>query len=370
MKIGVFPACLGKDDAGPETYERELIAHLAALPADHEYHVYCFNRRARRVVEESGGRLRPHTLWPGVRAISVGLTLPWLLARHGIRVYHATFIPAPLCATRSVFTMHDVSPFTHPQFYPARIRRRLVPLIERGLKSARRIICVSEHCRQTTLELFRLREERLRVVHHGVGARFLPVDKDRARATVKQRFGVDAPYILYVGKLEARKNIRRLLQAFHRFRLQTGSAATLLLAGRRFWDLEDIDRTIAELGLARNVRELGYVPEDHLPELYAGAELFVFPSLWEGFGFPVLEAMKCGTAVVASRVSCLPEIAGGAAELVDPTDVDQIAQAMARVLANPATRSEMIQKGMAQAARFSWEETARRTLEVYRQAAE
>jgi glycosyltransferase involved in cell wall biosynthesis len=371
MKIGLFPACLGKNDAGPETYERELIAHIATLAGDpHEYHVYCFNAAARQAVNGQSRRLNVHTLWPGLRAASMSLSLPWLLARHGVRVYHATFVPAPFCSTPAVFTMHDASPFTHPQFYPDKIRRRLVPLIRRGLKTAKLILCVSEHCRQSTRELFHLPEEKLKVVHHGVSACFHPVEPSWACATVEQRFGIRSPYLLYVGKLEARKNIRRLLEAFHQFRHETRSEMKLVLAGRRFWDLEDFDQTIAALGLAPHVVELGYVREEDLLALYGGASLLVFPTLWEGFGFPVLEAMKCGTPVVTSNISCLPEIAGGAAELVNPMDVAQIARAMAFVTSNSEARSEMIRKGLAQASRFSWEATAKQTVELYQQAAE
>ena len=370
MKIGLFPACLGRNDAGPETYERELIAQLAARAEDpHEYHVYCFNDSARQVVDRPGSRLNIHTLWPRFRAASLSLSLPWLLARHGVRVYHATFVPALFSPARMVFTMHDASPFTHPQFYPDQIRRRLVPLIKRGLKTAKLILCISEHCRQTTRELFHLPEEKLQVVHHGISASFHPVDASWARATVDQRFNIHWPYVLYVGKLEARKNIRRLLQAFQQFRRETGSEMKLVLAGRRFWDLEDFDQTIAGLGLAPHVIELGYVRQADLLALYGAASLFVFPSLWEGFGFPVLEAMKCGTPVVTSDISCLPEIAGGAAELVNPTDVEQIARAMASVTSNPAARSEMIRKGLAQAARFTWEASAMKTVELYQHAA-
>jgi glycosyltransferase involved in cell wall biosynthesis len=369
MKIGIFPACLGKKDAGPETYERELLTAIAAAPGGHEYHVYYFNEAAKTAVAHLGDRMHLHSLWPASRMVSLTVTLPWLLARHNIQAYHATFVPAPFCRTKTVFTMHDVSPFTHPQFYPETVRRRLTALVRRGLKTAKVVICISEHCRATTAELFGLPPERMCVVPHGISPAFHPLDKTEAQAWIKNRFGISTPYLLYVGKLEARKNICRLLRAFHQFRQECRSDLKLVLAGRRFWDLENLDQTIAELGIRAEVVELGYVGDHDLVPLYRGAEIFLFPSLYEGFGFPILEAMKCGTPVITSNVSCLPEIAGGAAVLVDPASVQQLADAIGRLFADPGARSAMVHQGVVQAAKFTWEATARQTVAAYERAA-
>jgi len=175
--------------------------------------------------------------------------------------------------------------------------------------------------------------------------------------------------MLYVGKLEARKNISRLLRAFHQFQQRTKSDLKLILAGRRFWDLDDIDRTIAELNIASSIRELGYVPDQDLRPLYSGSEFFVFPSLWEGFGFPIVEAMKSGAPVITSNISCLPEIAGDAAELVDPESVDQIADAMVKLSSDPTLCSQMIQKGLEQGQKFTWESAAQKTVAAYERTA-
>jgi len=369
MRIGIFVACLGRNDAGPETYERELISHIGAAPNGHDYHVYCFTKAASKAVPGSGDRVSAHTLWPGIRPVSASVTLPLMLMKHGIDVYHATFVPAPFQSAKSVFTMHDVSPFTHPHFYPVNIRRRLAPLIQRGLRSAEVIICVSENCRQTTQELFGIDSKRLVVVPHGVSGDFKPLDKSAAAQRVKEKFNIDQPYILYVGKLEARKNISRLLRAYQQFRDETKLPHKLVLAGRRFWDLDDIDSTISKLGIRNDIIELGYVPDGELAPLYSAAEVFVFPSLWEGFGFPIVEAMKCGTPVITSNVSCLPEVAGDAAELIHPESTEEIAAAMAKVLGNSHLREAMVRKGLVQAARFTWQETARKTISAYEAAA-
>jgi glycosyltransferase involved in cell wall biosynthesis len=369
MRVGISVACLGRKDAGPETYEREIIAHMALLPVQHEYRVYCFTPAAKRAVPAQNEHLRAQVLWPGSRHLSLSLTLPFMLLRDRVDVYHATFAPMPFHRKNTVLTMHDVSPFTHPQFYPSDIRRRLTHLLERGLKNANLIICVSEHCRQTTQELFKISSDRLVVIPHGVNESFYPMDKNEARNLVKERLGISGPYMLYVGKLEARKNISRLLRAFHQFQQRTKSDLKLILAGRRFWDLDDIDRTIAELNIASSIRELGYVPDQDLRPLYSGSEFFVFPSLWEGFGFPIVEAMKSGAPVITSNISCLPEIAGDAAELVDPESVDQIADAMVKLSSDPTLCSQMIQKGLEQGQKFTWESAAQKTVAAYERTA-
>jgi glycosyltransferase involved in cell wall biosynthesis len=369
VKFGIFPTCLGRKDAGPETYERELIAGLCQLPSHHEFHVFCFNDTARAAIKRSAPNLHIHTLSPNIRALAMTLDLPTKLSRLGMQAYHATFVPAPLARTPCVFTMHDVSPFTRPEFYPFLIRHRLQGLVKRGLETAKVILCVSENSRDTTEELFGIDPDRLVVAPHGIDPSFEPKERAAAKARVGERFGLTTPYVLYVGKLEARKNICRLLRAFNLVRSRAGSDIRLVLVGRRFWDLEDMDATISECGLQSHVVELGYVPWEDLPYLYSAAEAFVFPSIWEGFGFPVLEAMRCGTPVITSNVSCLPEIAGGAALLVDPFSVEQIAQGILAILGDKERAAAQAKRGLTHAAKFTWERTARTTLAAYERAA-
>lgn len=370
MKMGIFVACVGRQDGGPETYERHLVENLVKLGGDTEFHVFCFNERAVQAfsLNGHGSRVTFHRLWPDSRWASLPVSLPVSLKLSGVELYHATFVPAPFAATPLVFTMHDVSPFTHPEFYPKAIRRRLNPVVERGLKNARLIICISEHSRQTTAEYFNIPLERTTVVHLGVNPNLAPVPANEARARLKAAYGLDGEYLLYVGKLEARKNIVRLIEAFAQVREECGFQGDLVLAGRRFWDLDGIDEATRKYGVQDRVRELGYVPDEDLAPLYSEAAAFVFPSLWEGFGFPVLEAMACGAPVVASAVSSLPEIAGDAAVLVDPTSTESIAQGIAQVIASPSTAGTLRERGLRRAAEFTWDRTARKTMDAYHRA--
>ncbi len=370
MKMGLFVPSVGRQYGGPETYERHLVESIGSCDDSTEFHIFCFSRAAIDSFNITSSNVTFHQLRPASRWVSLPLGLPLSLKRWGIDLYHATLIPAPVSLTPYVFTMHDVTPFTHPEFYPAAIRRRLNPAIRRGLNQAHNIICISEHCRQTTAEYFDVPLERMHVVHHGINPALAPVPRDEARQWVEQEYNLHNEYLFYVGKLEARKNIVRLIEAFSRMIAETDFQGDLVLAGRRYWDLDGIDDAVREFGVKDRVRELGYVPDDHLAPLFSACEFFVFPSLWEGFGFPVLEAMACGAPVVTSDVSSLPEIAGDAAVLVDPHSTDSIASGMIDMVKSPELMNQRSKRGLERAAEFTWERTARETVSVYKQTYE
>jgi glycosyltransferase involved in cell wall biosynthesis len=177
--------------------------------------------------------------------------------------------------------------------------------------------------------------------------------------------GVGDPYFLFVGKLQAHKNVDRMIRAFHRMRRQTGSDLKLLIVGKTAGNAVNVAAIAAELGIARHVVTGGYVPYNALPALYSAARAFVFPSLWEGFGIPVVEAMACGTPVIASTATCIPEVAGGAALLFDPESVEAMAETMARVVGDESERRRMMPAGLERARFFSWDNCATATLQAY-----
>ncbi len=365
MKTGIFIACAGKQDGGPETYERHLVENIAKIDRNNEYHVFCFNQEATASIQISQDNFKFHTLWPNSRWLSLPVSLPICLAKSDVSLYHATFIPTPFSPVPCVFTMHDVSPFTHPHFYPKKIRRRLTALLRSGLEKSKHIICISQNCLETTADYFSISKERMSVVHHGVNPELKPMEKSQAFAIVHAAYNIHEPFLLYLGKLEARKNIAGILEAYHQYQCETPNPYKLVLAGRRFWDLHGIDETIDRLGLRENVLELGYIPQEHVAALYSAAEVFLFPTLWEGFGFPVLEAMACGTPVITSAVSCLPEIAGDAAIFVDPADTEEIAAAIQTICTHPEIQDDLSQKGLERVREFSWEKTAKETISAY-----
>lgn len=231
------------------------------------------------------------------------------------------------------------------------------------LSRASRVIADSVATRQDLIKRLGLAPGKIVVVPLGVDhARFQPSVPAEAAQNVETMLGIRPPYILSLGTVEPRKNLRTLLQAYAK--LET-NAPPLVIAGAKGWGDTKLPDLVQSLGIGDRVKVLGYVPEETLPDLFSATQLFVYPSLYEGFGLPVLEAMACGAPVITSNVSSLPEVAGDAALLVDPESTDQLAGAIQRLIDDSGLRSELAQKGLARSASFTWEETARGTARVY-----
>jgi len=240
------------------------------------------------------------------------------------------------------------------------------------------VIAVSAATREAFVRLLGADPERVQVVHSGISADFAPVPQGAARE-VAASYGLRGPYVLYVGSRERRKNLLGLLDAFARVAARRSDVSLALVGARpgveardvqgaRSWSGTQIEDAVASLRIADKVRILGMVPREHLPALYSGASLFAFPTLYEGFGFPGLEAMACGTPVVASNRSAVPEVLGDAALLADPEDADAFGHAMLRVLEDERLASDLVSRGTPHARTFTWARAARETLEVYRRA--
>jgi glycosyltransferase involved in cell wall biosynthesis len=283
-------------------------------------------------------------------------------------LFHATNFAAPRTgATPLVVTVHDLALLRFPELGTAALRR-IVEGVRDSVATARRIIAVSQATRRDLIELLQVPEDKIRVVYSGCDERFRPMAPEVARTRVRERYGLAEPYILHVGTLEPRKNLERLVRAYTAVRQQQSIPQLLVLAGPRGWLFEGLLRVIRAAGLGPAVRLLGAVPADDLPALYAAAEVFTFPSLYEGFGLPVVEAMACGVPVIASTGSSLPEIAGDAALYVDPHDESALAAALYRVLTDAPLRLELRDKGLERARAYSWERCARATFAIYAEA--
>ena len=217
---------------------------------------------------------------------------------------------------------------------------------------------------ETTMDMFKLPADRFVVIYHGVNPNFRPVPREEARQRLSEALGVRVPYILYVGNVQRRKNLVRLLEAFHIFRQETRLDIKLALSGGRDYDTGFVGEAIERHQLKEHVLELGPVPDIHMPDLYSAAEMLAFPTLWEGFGFPVVEAMACGTPVLTSNVSSLPEVAGEAALLVDPHNVEEISAGMCRIMTDSALRARLSEKGIERARTFTWARCQCQTLQA------
>ena len=365
MRIGVLVLMAGRDAGGPDTYEVEMLRALAQLDRVNEYVVYCTGDEAPRAIGVDQHNVRYRVLQPRSRAISLTATLPAQMLKDGVDFLHSTFTPPPFAVRPEVLTLHCLSSFVHPEFYSPLIAWRLNSLLRRGIQRAKCVLCVSHATANDVHERFGVDRERLAVAHNGVSARFQPVAPAEARQRIRGEMDIDAPYALFVGKLEPRKNVMRLLEAFALFRRDTGSETKLLLAGNRTAVTPAIDAQIARLGLQNIVIQPGYVRSELLASLYSGARMFLLPSLWEGFGIPIVEAMTCGTPVLTSNVTCLPEIAGDAAIIVNPESAASIAEGIARLDGSDDLRRSLTERGHERARLFTWDRSARTTLAVY-----
>ncbi len=290
------------------------------------------------------------------------------LSRHLALLHGLAYALPVACACPAVVTVHDLSFLRYPRAFRRFNRAYLAWMTRVAVRKAVRVIAVSESTRQDVIALCGAAAEKVVVVPNGVTPDFCPADR-QAVAAFRQSRGLPERFILFLGTLEPRKNIERLIEAYaHLTQRQwrgAGTAPMLVIAGAKGWFYDTIFARVAQLGLAERVIFPGFVPAEELPWWYRAAEIFVYPSLFEGFGLPVLEAMACGTPTITSNVSSLPEVAGDAALLVAPNDPTALAEAMARVLDGPDLAAWMRAVGLEQASRFSWQRTAAETAAVY-----
>jgi glycosyltransferase involved in cell wall biosynthesis len=352
-------------------YTQHLIAGLAALDGTTRY--TCLVVRAGPGLNVSQPNL---DTWPTRVSYDNHVAgdlwllayLPFRLRRLGADVYHgpAVFLPLVKLGYRTVVTVHDLVSFLFPETVPRKYSLYMRLMTRLAVHSADHIIAVSRATRDDLVRVLGVREDQVAVIHEGVASEFAGSPAPEAEEAVLRRYGIRAPYCLFVGNLEPRKNLGRLVEAFALLAARGGVDLQLVLAGTRGWLYRDIFRAVEAHGLSARIVVTGYVPSPDLPTFYRAAACFVFPSLYEGFGLPVLEAMSAGTPVVASRVGAIPEVAGDAALLVDARRPAELAEAIWSVLTEPALRSRLATRGRARARLFTWDRMARETLAVYR----
>ena len=289
---------------------------------------------------------------------------------------HALAFVTPLLSPcPSVVTIYDLSFLLYPESFKRSKRFYLGLFTRLSARRARRIIAISESTKRDVVRLLGVPPEKVEVVYCGIDDAFRPLPPqswgERGEvAAFRSKRGLPERFILFVGTIEPRKNVARLIEAFANLQTCKPAHLKLVIGGAKGWFYEDVFARVEELGLEGEVMFPGYIPVSELPLWYNAAELFVYPSLYEGFGLPPLEAMACGTPVVTANTSSLPEVVGDAGLTVDPLDVEGLAEAMRRVLDDEALRQEMRKRGLQRAKGFSWTKTAQETVQVYRRAME
>jgi glycosyltransferase involved in cell wall biosynthesis len=294
----------------------------------------------------------------------IPFSFPQVATREQAALMHVQYFVAPRQKIPTVVTVHDLSFTRRPELFGLRDRLLLGGLVPGSVRRARRVIAVSQFTRDDLIDRYGLDPARVVAIYNGVSARFR---RDlEAAAEARTRLALERPFVLFVGALQPRKNAPALLEAFAR--LRGHDDLELVLAGGDRGGLGEVRERIRELGLGRRVRLLGHVPEGTLPGLYSAAELLAFPSLYEGFGLPAIEAMACGTPVCASSTTGLGEAVGDGGLTFDPRSPEEIAECMRQLLEDTALRESLIALGLERAARFTWRRSAEATAAVYREA--
>lgn len=374
MRIGIDYTAAVRQRAGIGRYTRELVGALLALDSPHEYRVFA-----------ATGGLSPGTLnlaaRPGVLVRTIPLTDDWLA-----RLWHRLRLPLPVELmtgpldlfyspdfvlpptrrhTRTLLTVHDLSFVHYPEHFVPKLVDYLNRVVPAAVARADMVLADSEATRADLMARFGVAADKLVVLYSGVGSRFSPRPEPDERKRLGSRYGLgDGPYILAVGTLQPRKNYVRLIDAWAQLPTRSSACSVqLVIAGSEGWLYQEVLDRAAKHG--DRVRILGFVEEADLPALYRQAAVFAFPSLYEGFGLPVLEAMASGVPVVCSSASSLPEVTGQAGLLVDPNDTDALAAALARVLDDGVLREQLTEAGLVQAGRFNWGAAARQLLACF-----
>jgi glycosyltransferase involved in cell wall biosynthesis len=357
-------------DFGIGTYIRNLLQGLAKIDQHTDYVLLCA-RRDTSFAATLGENFRSEVQEAGHYSVREQITVPIAVKRAHVDLFHAPHYVLPaLTPGRTVVTIHDCIHLMFPQY----LTHRLGPAYARAslwtaAHKSNRIFTVSEQSKRDILKFFKVPPDKIVVTPNAIDQRFSVEPNAEEVTQIRERYQLSHPFILYVGNIKPHKNLERLIEAFHYVRRQGRGEMELLIIGNEISKLQPLRRAVHKYGLHRYVRFHGFVEDKTLSVLYRLASVFVFPSLYEGFGLPPLEAMACGTPVVTSNVSSLPEVVGDAACLVDPYSAQAIADGILQVLHSAHLRAEMRQRGFARVREYSWERSVARVRQVYGEVA-
>jgi len=370
MRIAIDAHSVGNQLAGNETYAVNLIEALAEVDQSNQYTLYvtrqsAIDRFANRWPNFNVKRTVPHT--PLVR---IPVTLSAELRRNPVDVLHVQYTAPPLAPCPVVATIHDLS-FEHlPETFNRRSRAQLRLTVRRTARKAAQILTLSEFSRRDIVDTYRIAPDRVSVTPAAAPSHFKPIEDETELRKIREIYGIERDYILSVSSIQPRKNLIRLIEAYSCLRglRPEGKLPQLILVGKRGWLDNETFRAAQRHSANNDIAFTGYVAENDLSALYSGATCFVYPSFFEGFGLPVLEAMQCGAPVIAGNRTSIPEVVGNAGLLFDPFDTNALVQALTRVLDDSEYRAALRIQGLERAREFDWKQTARMTLQAYQKA--
>jgi glycosyltransferase involved in cell wall biosynthesis len=364
MKIAIDVHSLGTQSGGNETYCRQLLRGLAQSPGPNQYDLF-YTHSVALSQEGVGGPAFHFTPIPQNPIVRICAVLPRLLAQTKPDVFHGQYVLPPFVKTRTVLAIHDLAHEHFPEFFHPVEAFRMKKLVRWSAKRASHIMTISEFSADDIARRFDLPREKITVAHLAASKDFHPRDKGQSQEHLARVYGLTFPFILYVGRIQARKNLPRLVEAYARLRKQ-GLDAKLVMVGKKDWQSAQLLEKIKELGLENSVIFPGFVPFEDLPLFYNAAEVFVFPSFFEGFGLPVVESMASGVPTITSFGSSLEEVAGDGALLIDPRDTGSITDALGKVLGDPGLQRDLAARGLERSKQFTTENLAEKALAVYR----
>ena len=367
MRFAVDAHAIGRHLTGNEVYVRNLLRAFAELDRESEFYAYISAKDAESWVPQRF-RMRQVSANPWSR---LGWDLGRLVREDRPDLLHVQYTAQLRGTAPVIVTVHDVSFLEHPEYFPMMRRAQLRYTVARTIKMAKRVLTVSEFSREAILRHYDIPAEKVRVVPNAAGSDFRVIGRDKALAQTRKRLGFAEPFVLSVGDLQPRKNQIGLIAAYAKLMTQRPALKHhLVLAGKETWFAPKVQEAAQASGFADRIHFTGFVTDQELLELYNSCECFVFPSFYEGFGLPILEAMACGRAVACSNTSAMPEVADGAGLLFDPHDIDDMKRCMEDILVDPELRARKERLGVQRAAYFSWQKSARTTLDVYREVVE
>ena len=366
MRYAVDAHAIGRKLTGNEVYVRSLLNAFDTVAPDARFLAYVSGNAAAKSLPRRF-ETRQIARNPFVR---LGIDFPRKLREDRPALLHVQYTSPLRCPVPTVVTVHDVSFLQHPEYFTWWRATQLRITVARSVRQAARVLTISEFARRTIVEAYGLAPNQITVIPAAANPFFRVANRARAIRRVEECYGIREPFILTVGDLQPRKNHIRLIGAFARFVSQNpGTRQHLVIAGKDTWYSDRIKEAARRSGVADRIRLIGFVPDENLLELYNACDCFAFPSLYEGFGLPILEAMACGRAVVCSNRASIPEVAGEAGTAFDPTDEQDMAHALAAILQDSDRRARAERLGLNRAAQFTWRKAAEQTLEVYSQVA-
>ncbi len=361
MKIGIDAHGVGGHSLGlgNETYSRNLIVSLLAIDHKNEYHIFINHPEAMEEVVRDHPNAKLVSLFPRSQWVQRPLSIPLYASLHKLDIVHVPFIRPPFTRTKTVITVHDASYELRPEDYRWLDRWRMKLLVPRSCRRADLIFTVSEHARREINEWYDIPLEKIIVTHNA--ADHIKQPKNGVERNPRMD-DLPTPYILFVGLIQPRKNLVRLVEAFDRFKNRLDLPHHLVIAGKWGWGNGELKRTLEGLKHKDQIHFPGYLPPT---EIMRGADLFVFPSLYESFAIPPMEAQQLAVPALVANNSCFPEIYGDSVMYCDPLSVDSIADGIVRGVQDLALRAELVKRGLARARQFSWKRSAQIALDAY-----